>query len=248
MTATKRELYRTLVEKRKAYNPETLGLANPSSPDLREFDSDEIGPWTRWANDLDADLMVVGQDWGDERYFLANKGMDKANNPTNRSLRELLEFVGRPIPPPPSVSEPGGQSAKGVWLTNALLWLKQGGLSATVKPEWFKELAADFLREQINIVEPRIVVALGAQAYSAIAFAFGIPTPRGLFRKVVEDTAGVRLPTPFQCTLFGVYHCGSRITGMTRSGAEQRKDWTKIRDALARKESVSETAHLRVDR
>ncbi len=234
MTATKRELYRTLVEKRKAYNPETLGLANPSSPKLREFDSDEIGPWTRWANDLDADLMVVGQDWGDERYFLVNKGLDKANNPTNRSLRELLEFVGRPIPPPPSAGEPGGHSPKGVWLTNALLWLKQGGLSAPVDPEWFKAPAADFLGEQINIVQPRVVVGLGARAYSAIAFAFGMPTPRGVFRKIVEDTTGMRLPTPFGCTLFGVYHCGTRITRTTRSSAEQREDWKKIRDALAR--------------
>jgi uracil-DNA glycosylase len=108
-------------------------------------------------------------------------------------------------------------------------------MSAAVEPEWFKEPAADFLREQINIVEPRLVVALGTQAYSAIAFAFGISTPRGVFRKIVEDTAGIRLPTPFDCTLFGVYHCGSRITGMTRSRAEQRKDWTKIRDALAGK-------------
>ena len=235
MTPTKQERYRALVE-RKAYNPERFGLANPSAPEFRKYDSDEIGPWTRWANDLDADLMVVGQDWGDNRYFLANEGLDKTGNPTNASLRELLEFVGRPVPPPSS-GEPGGESAKGVWLTNALLWLKKGGMSAAVKPEWFKEPAADFLREQINIVEPRVVVGLGARAYSAIAFAFGITTPRGIFRKIVEDTAGVRLRTPFECTLFGVYHCGSRITGMTRSRAEQRKDWMKIRDALARKKA-----------
>ena len=111
-------------------------------------------------------------------------------------------------------------------------------MSAAVKPEWFKEPAADFLREQINIVEPRVVVALGARAHSAIAYAFGITTPRGVFRKIVEDTAGIRLPTPFECTLIGVYHCGSRITGMTRSRAEQRKDWMKIRDALARKRRI----------
>ena len=64
MTPTKQERYRALVEKRKAYNPERFGLANPSAPEFRKYDSDEIGPWTRWANDLDADLMVVGQDWG----------------------------------------------------------------------------------------------------------------------------------------------------------------------------------------
>src|SRR4051794_35762952 len=102
----KLDRYKALVERRKAYDPERFGLANPSAPNLRKYDSNEIGPWTRWANDLDADLMVVGQDWGDERYFLVNKGLDNPNNPTNRSLRELLEFVGRPVPPPPSPDEP----------------------------------------------------------------------------------------------------------------------------------------------
>lgn len=229
---SKVERYRALVEERKAYDPGRFGLANPSSPNLRKYDSDEIGPWTRWANDLDADLMVVGQDWGDERYFLANKGMDKAKNPTNRSLRGLLEFVGRPVPPPPSNSENSGERAKGVWLTNALLWLKKGGMSAAVKLELFKEPAKHFLREQINIVQPRVVVALGAKAFAAVAFAFGIPAPRTPFRQVVDDTRGIRLPTPFECTLFGVYHCGSRITGTLRSSAQQRKDWEKVRNAL----------------
>ncbi len=62
-----------------------------------QCDSPQIGPWTQWQGDLDADLMVVGQDWGDVRYFRDNRGLDKAGNPTNLMLAKLLLSIGMSI-------------------------------------------------------------------------------------------------------------------------------------------------------
>src|SRR5215471_6577566 len=118
--------YARLVAQRKAFDPSAFGLANPSIVADGRYDSEHIGPWTLWANDLNADLMVVGQDWADDAYFIEHRGFDDSENPTNRALRELLDSVGRHVPPPPSaanVDDPE-RAHCGVWLTNALLWLK----------------------------------------------------------------------------------------------------------------------------
>jgi hypothetical protein len=120
----KERRYSELVAARKAYDCEgQLGLANPARVEGGRYDADEVGPWTRWAGDLNADLMVVGQDWGDVRYFIANEGLDAPHNPTNTALASLLASVGRPVPVPPTASAPLPPRANRisrVFLTNAL--------------------------------------------------------------------------------------------------------------------------------
>lgn len=233
-TSNKLERYATLVAARQATKPPDK-LSNPSQVDGGIYDAPHIGPWTRWAHDLDADLMVAGQDWGDDAYFAANKGLDSPTNPTNAALQELLVLVGRPLPKPPVYgAEDNGVSAScRVWLTNALPWLKTGGLSAALDKKWFDETAIAFLKEQIEIVQPRVVVALGEWAYNSILSAYKLPEHHGVFRTVVESQEGVRLPTSSNTTtLFGVYHCGKRIQNTVRSLAEQAADWGRIRVAL----------------
>ena len=135
--ATWEERYRALVAARKAFDPTRYGLVNTAAVDGGRFDSEHVGPWTMWAHDPFADLMVVGQDWGDLKHIRATAGLDKPNLVTNTALRGLLDGIGRPIPPPPSEAplDTGARSTCGVWLTNALLWLKEGGLSSSVKLE-----------------------------------------------------------------------------------------------------------------
>lgn len=234
---SKAERYTALVRARKAFDAGAAhGLVNPATVEGGQYDSDEVGPWTRWAGDLDADVMVVGQDWGDVRYFVKQRGFDLPRNPTNLALADLLAGVGRPLPPVPTAPDPGAPDANrtaGVFLTNASLWLKTGGLSAPVDASWFAESAAPFLLEQIAVVQPRVVVALGARAYHAILAAYDLPVAPGLFRVVVETPVGLALSgVPGAPLLFGVYHCGARIRNTTRPLDQQRQDWARIRDAL----------------
>lgn len=39
-----------------------MGLKNPAAVEGGKYDSQQIGPWTLWAHDLNADVMVVGQE------------------------------------------------------------------------------------------------------------------------------------------------------------------------------------------
>jgi uracil-DNA glycosylase len=89
----KQRQYRDLVKKRNACRL-CIGLTNPADVALERYDSDEIGPWSRLHGDLDAQLMIVGQDWGDVRYFNDNKGLDRLDNPTMCNLEKLLSHIG----------------------------------------------------------------------------------------------------------------------------------------------------------
>jgi hypothetical protein len=74
-------------------------LLNPGDPQYRHLDSTQIGPWTRWQGNLDADVMIIAQDWGDTRYYEKYAGQD-AGNPTNERLITLLRTIGIEIDRP----------------------------------------------------------------------------------------------------------------------------------------------------
>jgi DNA polymerase len=183
------------------------------------FDSEEIGPWTYWNGDLDARIFVVGQEWGDVDSFERQKGRDTPSG-TNRMLEELLGSVGFHIDPAPNRIP-----ASGVFLTNAALCLKLGGVQAQVRDEWFKNCGVLFLRDQVELVDPRVVIALGQKAYLALCFAFGIP--RIDFRHAVNCREAIPLPTG--AAMVVVYHCGQRMQNTHRSRLEQFEDWKLVK-------------------
>jgi uracil-DNA glycosylase len=226
MSINKAERYRALVEKRKACRLcEECGLQNPGSPELTEWDSDDIGPWSRWLSDLDAKIVVVGQDWGDVKGYRDMKGLDSSTNPTNRRVRKFLELVGLPVP---DVNQ--GSSNSRVFLTNAALCLrKRAGLQGPVTATWFKNCGPAFLKPLLELVRPKVVVTLGEQAYTAVLSSYHFPRQRK-FRWAVE---GPPIPLQKGCWLVPVYHCGTRIWNTHRKEPEQMRDWERVKQALS---------------
>ena len=223
MSESKAAVYRSMVASRKACTLcASVGLTNPAAPGLADLDADEIGPWTRWQSDLDAAVLVVGQDWGDVASFQRQGGVD-ADSPTNQMLRELLAHAGVSISPPP-----GAGQKVGVFLTNAVLCLKQGGAQAPVRDEWFTNCGRAFLRSQIELVHPKVVVTLGERAYRTVASAFAF-VPQ-VFRTAVESSALVRLVP--ETVLVPVYHCGQRILNTHRKRDAQFRDWERVKAIL----------------
>ncbi len=215
--------YAELVAHRKACH-RCDGLTNPADVDGGKLDSKHVGPWCLWQGNLDASLMVVGQDWGDTGYFERWKGEDDPRNPTNLALVELLGVAGV------SIGEPGSPDGRDVaFFTNAILCLKdsRGGLQGAVARAWFDN-CAQYLRRQIEIVGPAVVVGLGERAYRRIAAGFGIEALG--FRSEVELKEGRELPTGAR--VFAVYHCGARIRNTHRKMEQQREDWRRIRPFL----------------
>jgi uracil-DNA glycosylase len=222
MPCDKQTIYASLVDARKQCT-QCQGLVNPSRCAGGAFDSNEIGPWTRWQGNLDAELMIVGQDWGDAASFESGKGLDEATNPTNHRLWQLLAEAGYPV------AEYGQQEGRGtIFFTNAILCLKSGGLSGPVKSAWFAECGPRFLRPQIEIVRPRVVITLGEKAYQGISIAFKHRPDS--FRTAVESVNKLELLPSVH--LFPVYHCSPRVLAGTRIWDQQLEDWRRIGDVL----------------
>lgn len=121
-------------------------------------------------------------------------------------------------------------SVRGIFLTNAVLCLKDGGLQGPVRDEWFQACGTRFLRPTIELVAPSVVVAMGARAYRAIMRAWSLrPAPRYL--DAVESPDGILLPCGSR--VLAVYHCGNRVLNMTRGCELQVQDWGRVARWLA---------------
>jgi DNA polymerase len=237
---TKEELYKALVEKRKACKI-CEGLTNPSVVDGGKYDSNQIGPWSLWQGNLDAKLLIVGQDWSDVDYLRKWEGRDESrSNPTDCNLQHLLEILGVKI------KNPRETQTELIFMTNLILCLKEGerqspvkkkqvGLQASVKDEWIKQCSSNFTKQLIDIIKPKVIIVLGEKPSKAILDAYQVRYPKTSLAEMVNKS-------PYKLTettvLFPVYHCGAGGINRNRSMKEQENDWRKIKEWLEKNEGV----------
>ncbi len=216
----KQEEYNSLVHRRKSCQS-CRGLVNAAVYEDGKFDSFEIGPWTLWQGNLNAKIMIVGQDWGGKTYFAKWKGADQpSGNPTNANLQKLLRQLDIDIKGP---REP--QDHK-IFMTNLILCLKDGGLQAPIQNEWLHNCGEEFFRNLVEIIRPRVVLALGKRVSEAILNLYGIPHRKTLTLTQLMQSGPFSL---FDTTyLFPVYHCGAGGVNRNRSFEDQNTDWKKV--------------------
>ena len=171
--------------------------------------------------------MVIGQDWGDIKYFQDNRGYEKDYNPSNNMIRSLLASIDIEIPQPSKSNE----TKNPIFLTNAILCLKKGGLSGQVKKRWFDNCGKNFLQPLIEIIQPKVVVTLGKYAYEVICKLYGLP-------KVTYKDAVILHKEGFLLTnrtrFLPMYHCSRRVLISYRHLDEQILDWQKVTKALVK--------------
>jgi DNA polymerase len=200
----------------------SLNLTNPSKCHDGIYDNTgHIGPWTQWQDNLDAELMVVGQDWGGVDYFIDNEGLEQDDNETNTRLIELLACVGIQIDLPINTTE------RPLYFTNAAICLRRGRLTGPVSSRWFSNCGPLFLRPQVELVKPKVVVTLGYHAYGAVCKSFGV-APAQRMRDAIQREPE-RLPNG--SVLVPVYHCGKNGQ-RSRSMNEQKQDWKRVLTVL----------------
>jgi uracil-DNA glycosylase len=195
-------------------------LQNPAAILGGTLDSDELGPYSRWQGSLDAELLVVAQDFADAATFVRLDGWPGDRVSTNLALTELLNEAGFPAQPPRRE-----KSDDVVFLTNAVLCMKQGPMSASVPRVYFETCGRHFLRPTIELIQPRAVVALGSGALDALRAAYGVPD-RAPLRDLVERSPAARLSAI--TVLFAMFHPSPTVRNTVRSLETQREDWRRL--------------------
>jgi uracil-DNA glycosylase len=210
--------YEELVRARKACRL-CHDLLNPAAPALAQYDSPEVGPWSQWQASRPAKIIVVGQDWGTERFYRDTRGLGDPSNPTRQKLTEFLSLLGFKVDPAKKTDD-----RSGVFATNAILCLKRSAsLSASVKQEWFSNCRR-FLKATIEASSAPVVVALGRPAYESVMHAYGKQPQRDGGFRVVVDSRPIDLDARHR--LFAVYHPAARP--ISCSIQQMREDWLRI--------------------
>ena len=189
------------------------------------FECDVVSPTSIVANNLDADVMLMGQDWDAEEGCRRPPNYDVALGydpewPTNKNVDSLLE-VGLKL------------SRKDVYWTNLFPFIKGGDASAPIPVRELRNAATDFGIPQIEIVRPRVVVCFGLATYNAIAWACEQPR----FGRVSQAIETPFTHTGSGATIWCQSHPGAlgRIQRERAGGKDQvRRDWERMAEALGR--------------
>lgn len=136
-------------------------------------------PNSKTANNLDTQIIIVLQDWANQasaRKFFSNPesdvlryGYDPAIK-TNKKIRDLLvEFFSDELML--NSNDLKDASLKSIfskiYITNIFQFIKPGSMSSYV-PQKYVNQCAEFTKQEINIIKPKIVICLGSQAYSGL--------------------------------------------------------------------------------
>ena len=206
----------------------------------------EINLWAYWQGrgHLDADIMLVGQDWGcpwDTPSVATMKNvcdmncgkvvsyMRRNDSITDRNLIQLFHTIGFDI-----LSD----NPK-LFFTNLVMGYRLQGTSGGFKTAW-ANADAPFFRRLVDIIHPRVLLCLGKDTFRCTLRALGLqrlPVIRNYNRFIEssENPVQIHLCDDETAFVFAFAHCGvmgtlnrNRGTNEKASLNKQIQDWAKI--------------------
>lgn len=222
--------FKELVIKRKIYKVELAGFVNPSQVESGRYDKGEyFDTWGKWHSNVPADILVIGQDWGDVKYYLKNAGQDSDSNPTCKNLCTLFNEagvdIGTPNHPKKNVS---------LHLTNLIPFLRTGKMQGSehinINQKLIHTYALEFLKPLIEVVKPKAIITLGQIPFQGVASIFDLVSysKEGLLSLV--NKSSIRVGPDLM--VFPMFHCGSMSINMNRTLNQQKRDWAKLKEFI----------------
>ena len=185
------------------------------------WDFDYVVPWTKAANNVDAKLMIIGQDWSSERALKdprhntpdrvalrKQQGRDP-DLPTNKNLERLLMFFNL--------------AWEQTYATNVSVFIKCGDITAKVPMRLLKSCAARFTIPQLRIVKPQMAICLGRDTFNSVRFALGHPSVS--LREAIRSNAHV---VENGTEIYGVPHPGGLGTATFGGRAGVDPIWERL--------------------
>jgi restriction system protein len=154
-----------------------------------------VSPWTKSARNLNANFMLVAQDWASDDYIKGLRVSDPISslgyNPELRSNKTIQKYLFRFL----------GISFEETYATNAFVFVKPGDISAQILTSFFSYSVNTYLKQEIEIIAAPHVLCLGMKTYRALAKLHKAPQPsvdRSSLARF-QDVAGITyycLPHP----------------------------------------------------
>ncbi len=128
------------------------------------FECKHVSPYSKSAHNIDADIMIMAQDWSsdnkllkadtEERAEMVNLGYTK-ELPTNKCLITCIKKYFN-------------TEFKNTYATNLFPFIKPKEMSSRIPQTYMAQAALDFGIPQIKIIKPIIVICLGLSTFNAI--------------------------------------------------------------------------------
>ena len=126
-----------------------------------------MSPYTKTADEVDAEVMVLLQDWSSDEEL--SRGLDEntqhlgytPTQPTSLKLEELLKKWF-------------DLSLSDIYGTNLFPFVKRGKVSSRIPEQDLMSAAKEFALPQIEIVNPRLVICLGLATFDALRRVHGL--------------------------------------------------------------------------
>ncbi|HMG75126.1 MAG TPA: uracil-DNA glycosylase family protein [Pyrinomonadaceae bacterium] len=179
------------------------------------YECDFVSPYTITAGNVDAEIMVMLQDWAsddDLKHPLdessATLGYDPCA-PTNKKLIKLLHTTF-------------GVALRDTYATNLFPFIKLGRRSKKIPPKDMLAAAQQFALPQIRMVDPKLVICLGKDTFNAVREACEF-SPSQYLDSAIEN--------PFCVGTTRVW-CQTHTGRLSNRGPFERvlNDWRKMKE------------------
>ncbi|MDR3695598.1 hypothetical protein [Mucilaginibacter sp.] len=215
--------YEELVKNRKDSKLNIDGLINQSELD---FDTGcYLDPWGKWYNSANPDILVIGQDWGNVKYYEKNNGLDNPSNPTCSNLIKLFSSIGFEIGSP---LKPNTELK--LHFANIIPFIRrgkmQGSLELILNQQTINVFALIFMKPLVELLQPKIVITLGLASTTALLNVFDIPTEKK--NKLTEMVTGPAINLTDDIKLLPMFHCGASVINRNRNLELQKIDWQRV--------------------
>jgi len=185
------------------------------------YECEYVSPYTRSANNTNADIMFILQDWCSDELLSqpVNPEIIRLGHmpelPTNKNLKTLLKTHL-------------GTELEDTYGTNLFPFIKPGNISSTIPKNDLTEAAINYAIPQIEAISPKIVICLGVAVFNAIRNGLELPQVKNLEAAIA---------TPFQfreSIVWAQSHPGGLgRAGRNRGGVDRvSADWAVMAEAV----------------
>ena len=192
-----------------------------------DTDRPYINRWNLWQGNLDADLMVIGQDYGQKEDGVAIEvcSYADATNPTDVRLKALFKDA---------FSIDLNSNDAPLFFTNMANCYRKKRTSGGMHSGWLPICANKYMERLIRIVRPKIIIVLGRSAFEALHCMENlsvkcldpIKSGKESYAEMIQHHYKLDLGDE-KIDVFPVYHPGAN-SQMNRTFEQQLEDWKKI--------------------
>ena len=184
------------------------------------YECDFVSPWTISAQNVDASLMLIGQDW------VSSARLEKPPCPEQKRLGQIWSL-------PTNVNlrcllrRHMDLCFCETYATNLFPFVKQGKMNQSISTVHLRHCAVKYAIPQIEIVRPRMVICLGSAVFNAIRQSLGMPRLKAA-SQVPEDSSRPGPTVIDGIEIYGAPHPGGLGVAVAGGMDEVHRLWSRL--------------------